>query len=115
MFNPSNVDFCSEYHILEKAIEVVTKIGGIDRQFRIEALHGPESVIPYSARCYIRVDIAVQPAPPGAPGGPGGKSETVSVWAQYDLPGTETDSADMAIEQALGVLRQRSETGGKCA
>ena len=115
MFNPSNVDFCSEYHILEKAIEVVTKIGGVDRQFRIEALHGPESVIPYSARCYIKVDIAVQPAPPGAPGGPGGKSETVSVWAQYNLPGTETDSADMAIEQALGLLRQRSETGGKCA
>ena len=114
MLNPSNVDFCSEYHILEKAIEVVTKIGGIDRQFRIEALHGPESVIPYSARCYMRVDIAVQPAHP-SPGGPGGKSETVSVWAQYDLPGTETDSADIAIEQALGLLRQRSDTGGKCA
>ena len=115
MLNPSNVDFCSEYYILEKAIEVVTRIGGVDRQFRIEALHGPESVIPYSVRCYIRVDIAIQPARPDAPSKPESKSETVSVWAQYDLPGTATDSADVAIEQALGLLRERSEPGGKCA
>ena len=115
MLNPSNVDFCSEYYILEKAIEVVTKIGGVDRQFRIEALHGPESVIPYSARCYMRVDIAVQPAHPDSPGEPESKSETVSVWAQYDLPETAADSADVAIEHALGLLRERSETRGKCA
>jgi hypothetical protein len=110
MLNPSNVDFCSEYYVLEKAIEVTTKIGGADRQFRIEALHGPESAIPYSTRCYIRANISVQPDHTI-----GDKSETVTVWVQYDLPVIATDSADVAIERALGLLRERSDTRGKCA
>jgi hypothetical protein len=101
MLNPSNVDFCSEYQVFEKAIEVTSKIGGVDRRFRIEALHAPESVIPYSARCYIRVDLDTA-------GAPGGKPERVSVWAQYDLPRSGSESADMAIEHALGFLREQS-------
>jgi hypothetical protein len=115
MLNPSNVDFCSEYYILEKAIEVVTKIGGADRQFRIEALHGPESVIPYSTRCYVRLNITAQATHLNTTGEPELKSETVSVWARYDLPETAADSADVAIEHALGLLRERSETRGNCA
>jgi hypothetical protein len=102
MLNPSNVDFCSEYYIVEKAIEVVTKIEGVNRHFRIEALHGPESVIPYSARCYMRVDVAVQPTSPQT------NSRPVSVWAHYDLPSTARDSADQSLEQALAFLRERS-------
>jgi hypothetical protein len=111
MLNSSNVDFCSEYYILDKAIEVVTKIGGADRQFRIEALHGPESVIPYRTCCYIRANITVQHD--HTSGELGSKAETVTVWAQYDLPAIATDSADLAIEQALGLLRERSDTRGK--
>jgi hypothetical protein len=98
MLNPSNVDFCSEYYLVEKAIEVMTKIEGVDRKFRIEALHGPESVIPYTTRCYIRMEIAV----------PQSNAEPISVWAHYDLPSTAKHSADQALEQALGFLRERS-------
>jgi hypothetical protein len=100
MLNPSNVDFCSDYQVFEKAIEVTSKIGGVDRRFRIEALHAPESVIPYTTRCYIRVDLHAA--------GELGKKETISVWAQYDLPKTGSESADTAIEHALGYLRERS-------
>jgi hypothetical protein len=98
MLNPSNVDFCSEYYVVEKGIEVVAKIAGVDRLFRIEALHGPESVIPYRARCYIRTNIRVET----------NGTESVAVWAYYDLPGTERNSADEALERALGLLRERS-------
>ncbi|HEY7298989.1 MAG TPA: hypothetical protein VH684_13865 [Xanthobacteraceae bacterium] len=102
MLNPSNVDFCSEYHVFEKAIEVMSKIGGVDRRFRIEALHAPESVIPYSARCYVRINLDTTVEAEA------GKNETVSVWAHYHLPGTAGESADEAIERALGYLRERS-------
>ena len=47
MLSPSHVDFCSEYYVVEKVIEVVVNIGGVNKQIRIEALHGPESTIPY--------------------------------------------------------------------
>jgi hypothetical protein len=107
MLNPSNVDFCSEYYVFEKAVEVITKIGGAERQFRIEALHAPESVIPYTTRCYIRVDMAVAPDPEMA-GELKNKPQTVSLWALYDLPRTGSESADEALEHALGLLRERS-------
>jgi hypothetical protein len=101
MLNPSNVDFCSEYQVFEKAIEVTSKTGGVDRRFRIEALHAPESVIPYSTRCYIRVDLQMS-------GEQEGKPATVGVWAHYPLPNTASGSADAAIEHALAILRERS-------
>jgi hypothetical protein len=107
MLNPSNVDFCSEYFLFEKAVEVHTKIGGAERQFRIEALHAPESVIPYTARCYVRVDMTIAPDPDMA-GALNGNPQKVSVWALYDLPSAATNSADTAIEHALGLLRERS-------
>ncbi len=107
MLDPSAYDFCSEFYIVEKAIEVVVSIGGETQQIRIEALYGPNSTTRYSTRAYIKEDVTVQPTYPQDSEGFGKKPESVSMWVDYDLPWTARNSADDALAQALGFLGER--------
>ncbi len=53
MLDPSAYDFCSEFYIVVKAIEVFVSIDGESQKIRIEALYGPDSTTRYSTRaCY---------------------------------------------------------------
>ena len=107
MLDPSLFDFCSEYYVVVKVIEVIAKMEGVEKHFRIEALHGPESVIPYSTRCYTNIRVAIS-TPLGSGNELDLRPDIVSMWAHYDLPPAAGDSADAAIERALGFLRERS-------
>lgn len=99
--------FCSEFYVVEKAIEVVVSVQGEERHIRIEALYGPDSATRYSTRAYIKEDVTVQPTCPQDSEGFGKKPESVSVWVAYHLPWTARDSADGALAQALGFLGER--------
>jgi len=39
MLDQALYDFCSEFYIVEKTVEVIVKINGQDERIRIDALH----------------------------------------------------------------------------
>lgn len=106
MLDPSLYVFCSEFHIVEKAVEVVVNIAGESNTIRIEA-HKQNSPGGYCTRSYIQRDITVQPTYPLENGRHTRKPESITVWAIYNLPWTDGDSADAALTQALGFLGER--------
>jgi len=101
--SPERYPKCSEFYIVEKAVIIVTKIGGVDRQLRIEALRRPGHSPEYSTRGYIEETVVLQQSDI-MDGKYAHKPQTMTVWVDYHLPWTARDSADAAIEQALSLL-----------
>ncbi len=98
---PNGYDFCSEFYIVEKSIEVVVQIREVDRTFRIDALHNP-TTNRYRTRASVLEQITVQPIYPQR------KTELVRAWIEYNIPWTNKESADDALVQALGFLKEQS-------
>ena len=63
---------------------------------------------PFTARCYVREDVTVQPTYPQTAGGFARTPRSSQLWLGYDLPWTARDSADGALAQALGFLEERA-------
>lgn len=106
MISKQNYEYCSEFYIVEKKIEVVVTIGGDPQSIRIEALHDPNSHR-YSTRAYIQEHITVQPTYPQTNGNYNRKPKEMIIWRDYDLPWTDSDSADGALTRVLGFLEER--------
>ena len=107
MVDPGHHAFCSAFYTVEKSIEVVVPIGGEERRIRIDALrNAPDGR--FSTKAYIEEDITVQPSYPQTGDSFGRKPEHIRVWISYDLPWTNQDSAEGALQQALGGLRPNS-------
>ncbi len=101
MFDPKQHNFCSEFYVVEKSIEVVVEIGGETKRVRIDALKNVRNCH-YSTSAYVEENITVQPTYPK-----NRSPKDMSVWGTYDLPWTNQDSADAALQQALGFLSER--------
>jgi len=106
MFSEELHAFCSEFYVVEKSIEVVVNIGGERRRIRIDALHD-ERDGHYSTISYVKEDVILQPTYPQTHGSFGRTPEDMHVWVSFDLPWTHLDTADHALRQALGFLRER--------
>ena len=106
MYDTERHAFCSEFYIVEKSIEVVVNIGGQSEQIRIDALRNGETEV-YSTNAYIWRHVTLQPTYPQTEGTFDKEQEKTRVWADFDLPWTNRDSADAALGQALGFLRER--------
>ncbi len=106
MITRSHIDFCNEFYVVEKTVEVVVQISGESQTIRIEAL---QSLLQgkYSTRAYIQEHVTVQPTYPKTGGKFDREPESMRVWADYDLPWTNRESADDALNQALGFLSER--------
>jgi len=107
MFDPKQHDFCSEFYTVEKSIEVVVRIGGEQRRIRIDALRNARDGR-VSTKAYIEEDVTVQPSYPQTGDTFGRKPEHIRAWISYDLAWTNRDSAEGALQQALGFLRPSS-------
>lgn len=106
MINNSNIEFCDEFYVIEKTVEVVVQISGESQAIRIEALQSlPQRK--YSTRAYIQEHLTVQPTYPQTGSKFDRKLENVRIWVDYDLPWTDRESADEALYQALGFLKER--------
>ena len=81
----------------------MAEVNGEQRQIRIEAFHGPNSTTKYSTNAYIKEDVLLQPDVTEN-GKLVSKQVRASIWVPYNLPWTNRDSADAAIEQALQFL-----------
>ena len=102
----NNIDFCNEFYVIEKTVEVVVEISGESQSIRIEALQSFPH-LKYSTRAYIQKHVTVQPTYPKTGSNFELKPKDVCIWADYDLPWTDRESADQAINQALGFLKER--------
>lgn len=97
-------DFCSEFYLLEQAVEAVINHGGDERYFRIEALRDDQDR--FVARVLVRKQYMLQPERQTAGGGGQGPEE-VSLWVNFaHFPETGGTTADEAIENALHWLGQ---------
>jgi hypothetical protein len=96
-------DFCSEFYFVDRTVEVVTTLRGEFNRVRIDVLF--DGVTDYSIAAYFLEDIDVQPTYPG-----GAPVAHRQVWVRWsDFPWTNMPSADAALGQALGFLRERSK------
>ena len=109
MINSSNIDFCKEFYVVEKVVEVVVQISGEPQTIRIEAIRSlPQGK--YSTRAHIQENVTVQPTYPQTGSKFDHKLKDVCIWVNYDLPWTNrdgADGADGALNQALGFLKER--------
>jgi hypothetical protein len=104
MINPMSYNTCNEFYEVALSVEFVRNYAGVDRSFRIEALHNPQTG-KYSASAYIREDVTLQPTYPAAYGKFNSAPTSYSIWVQFpDIGWTNRDSAEAAIEQVLGFL-----------
>jgi hypothetical protein len=106
MINNSNIDFCVEFYVVEKTVEVVVQISGKSQTIRIEALQSlPQGK--YSTRAHIQENVTVQPTYPQTGSKFDHKPKDVCIWVNYNLPWTDREGADEALNQALGFLKER--------
>ncbi|MGC9216455.1 hypothetical protein [Acidithiobacillus sp.] len=106
MINDSNIDFCGEFYIVEKSVEVVVEISGEPQTIRIEALRSlPQGK--YSTRAYIQDYATVQQTYPKTGDKFDSKPKEIRIFVDYDLPWTDRETADEALNQALCFLKER--------
>jgi len=99
----SNYDFCSEFYIVEKIIELVTKIGDMTKHMRIEILHDIRNE-QYHAISYYMEFIKIQPRLTENEN----DIESKWVWLFDDnFPSMQDDNADILISRVLGELELR--------
>jgi hypothetical protein len=103
MYDENLHSFCNEFYTVEKVIEVVVNLGGQSRRVRISALRDPKGK--FSTRAQIEEDITVQPTYPQSNGQFTNKPVSHRVWVVLDFPWTDRTTADDALRQALGFLR----------
>ena len=104
MINPRAYSNCSEFYEVAKSVEFVKTYGGEDRYFRINALFHPQTGR-YSTSAYVREAVALQPTYPQTMGVYDRKPEDMQVWIVFgNLGWTDRNTAEEAIEQALGFL-----------
>ncbi len=93
----------AEAYTVEKVVEVVWEHGDerTDR-YRIEALHHHETG-KYSATAYREMTVRLQPSELFDEDEPVNPT-TGRIWVNVQVPWTQRDTADAAIEQCLSLL-----------
>lgn len=110
MLDPVEFDFCSEFYVVEKIIEVVVPLWGENRHVRIDALRSRDGNPAYSAAAYLREYVTLTRSRPGS----GEVQLETAVWTQFpDFPWTARNSADEVLQQALGFIYDRSRASAK--
>jgi hypothetical protein len=92
----------TEFYFIERTVEAVVTLRGEFNRVRIDVLFDGNS--DYGIAAYLLQEIEVQPTYPG-----GAAVANRQVWVRWsDFPWTNTSSADAALRQALGFLREQS-------
>jgi hypothetical protein len=109
MISEATYGFAEEFYVVEKTVELVITTEHNSVTIRVEALHDPRKG-EFHARAYSREEFRIQPANLQTNSGCDCPGEVKSLWVNYDLPWTCRSTADDAISQALGFLRDGIRT-----
>lgn len=107
MLDRQRYDFASEFYVIEKTIEVVVNINGQNETIKIEALHDFDDDA-YKTRAFILENVTLQPTYPQVGGEFSNGLTDFQVYVSYELPWTHRPTADEALQQALGFLKERT-------
>jgi|TARA_R110000823_G_scaffold170605_1_gene303195 hypothetical protein len=106
----ANFDFCDEAYTVEKIVEVVVTLNGKDESstLRLEVLKDVLSG-KYSVHCYEKEHFHLQPSYPQIKGKFATQDGDFEVWTPLTpaLPWVDRNTADSALQQALGFLKER--------
>ncbi len=109
MFDKELHGFCSEFYIVEKSIEVVVSRNGEETTVKIDALRNEQSG-KYSIGAYMQEHVTLQPTYPQKNGSFEKTPDDFIAWVSWiDFPWVQAESADGALRQALGFLRERCD------
>jgi hypothetical protein len=108
MFDKSLHDFCSEFYILEKSIEVEVLLENERVRIKIDALKN-ERTGEYRTKAYREEHFSLQPTYPQAVGPDDRQVEDFRIWVGYDQPFLQSrrESVDAVLRQALGSLKEK--------
>lgn len=101
-------DFATEFYTIERTVEIVVNL----EVFRIEVMESSDGNKPFSTRVYEREDIVAQPAYPSNVN-PERTPETYAAWKSLDIGWTARETAEGALNQALGFLGERFRNSGE--
>lgn len=109
LFDKELHNFCSEFYSVEKSIQVVVSRGGTQMTVKIDALRDEENG-KYSIAAYYQEHVTMQPTYPQSYGKFDQKPDDFIAWVNWiDFPWVHADSAEGALRQALGFLRDRCD------
>jgi hypothetical protein len=100
-------DFCSEFYTVAMSIEVVVMFKDEPVTIKIDAVKNERTGI-YSTNAYQKVSVTLQPTYPKSGDSFDRQPEDFCIWVIFDLPWTNRNSAEEALNQALGFLKERS-------
>jgi hypothetical protein len=104
VITPNSYSGCSEFYEVAKSVEFFKQYGGQDRRFRIDALFDPKNGR-FSTSAYIEEAVNIQPSYPVVNGQFATAPDDFRIWVVFTNVGwTDRDSAEAAIEQAMGFL-----------
>lgn len=101
-------NFCNEFYVVVKSVEIVARVADNEKHIRIDALHSPDTN-QYSTSSYVFEHVTLQPTYPQTNSEFAKAPESFGVWVSYDLPWTSGSSAEVVLAQALSFLRDRVE------
>jgi hypothetical protein len=96
-------DYATEFYTIERTVELVAN----ERTYRIEVLEQNKGAKRFVTRIYQQEDIVAQPAYPMSSNQYDRKPQIYSIWESIDVGWTDRDTADGALQQALGFLGER--------
>ncbi|WP_066922827.1 hypothetical protein [Methylobacterium sp. CCH5-D2] len=100
MYNREGV---SEFYEIAKTVELYVRVNGVTEHIRIVARDNLRGT--FSTVSYIQREIYADLVYPGT----GESRVKMMVWADWDLPWTNRDTPEEAINQALSFLWERAE------
>jgi len=111
MYNSELHGFCFEFHTVEKTLQVAAIRNGEETTVKLEALRN-EKTGRYKTRAYYEENFTLQPTYPKAHGKHTREPDDFVTWVPWvDFPWVDRETADAALWQALGFLRDRCDAG----
>ncbi|HYZ24560.1 MAG TPA: hypothetical protein VE690_20610 [Rhodopila sp.] len=102
MPDPQTSPFCSEFHVVEKSVELVVRMRGAEQRVRIDVLHDLKQG-GYHATTPAQKDVTWK-APVLA------MHATAQIWTGWaDFPWVQGETAEAALSSALSVLREHCD------
>ncbi|WP_417799070.1 hypothetical protein [Terasakiella pusilla] len=108
MYNQNQHRHCNEFYTVAKTIEVVVLINGEQCHIRIDALKDETQGV-YTTHSYFEENVTLQPTYPNSGGLFQRPTQDYQIWTSFNLPWTRSDTADGALNQALGWLSERCD------
>ena len=108
MYNKEMHSFCSEFYTLAQSVTIVMKWQGDETTIRIDVLKDETADKPeYVSHAFRQENVTLQPSYPEENGKFMSKPTRYEVWVSHETPWVNCSTAEQALGQTLGFLREQ--------